>query len=227
MDHIILDDIKFKVNVEHLFKRIHIDPKSEDAELIMSLVTKAEEIGKPKVLYKLSYIDSKEEDHVVVDGVKLTSRVLRVNFAEIHRVFPYVATCGRELHDWANTLDDILEKYWVDNIMEMALGVAIEAFHTHMEEKYHFGKISAMNPGSLEDWPIRQQKELFSLLGNVEDYIGVELTDSYLMMPIKSTSGILFPTDTNFQSCQLCPRENCPGRRAKYEEHLYEEKYGR
>ncbi|MBC8461851.1 MAG: hypothetical protein H8D67_28105 [Deltaproteobacteria bacterium] len=35
---------------------------------------------------------------------------------------------------------------------------------------------------------IEQQKELFSIFGNVEDLIGVKLTDSYLMIPNKSVS---------------------------------------
>ena len=109
--------------------------------------------------------------------------------------------------------------------MEMALAAALDQLHTHLEEKYHLGRVKAMNPGSLEDWPIGQQKELFRILGDVKSAIGVELTDSCLMLPMKSASGILFQTESNFESCQLCPRKNCPNRRARYKEHLYEEKY--
>jgi len=77
-----------------------------------------------------------------------------------------------------------------------------------------------MNPGSLESWPITQQKELFSLFGNVEELIGVKLTDSCVMFPLKSVSGIYFPTEINFESCQLCPREKCIGRRTPYDPEL-------
>ncbi len=75
-----------------------------------------------------------------------------------------------------------------------------------------------MEPGSgaADVWPITQQKELFSIFGNVEDLIGVRLTHNYLMIPIKSVSGILFQTETTFETCQLCPREACIGRRAEY-----------
>jgi hypothetical protein len=45
------------------------------------------------------------------------------------------------------------------------------------------------------------------------------------MVPTKSVSGIIFPTEADFQSCQLCERENCPNRRAPYDEMLYEQKY--
>jgi hypothetical protein len=77
-----------------------------------------------------------------------------------------------------------------------------------------------MNPGSLESWPITQQKELFSILGNVEDLIGVKLTERYTMIPVKSVSGICFPTEIKFESCQLCPREKCIGRRAAFNPEL-------
>ena len=80
--------------------------------------------------------------------------------------------------------------------------------------------MSAMNPGSLEDWPISEQRQLFSILGDVESLIGVRLTDSFLMLPIKSVSGVYFPKEITFQSCQLCPRERCQGRRAPYDEKL-------
>jgi hypothetical protein len=49
--------------------------------------------------------------------------------------------------------------------------------------------------------------------------------DSLMMDPVQSISGIIFPTETSFESCQLCPRENCPGRRAAYDKNLYEKKY--
>ena len=53
--------------------------------------------------------------------------------------------------------------------------------------------------------------------------IGVTLSESFLMIPIKSVSGILFPKEIRFESCQLCPREKCAGRRAPYEESLWQE----
>ena len=82
-----------------------------------------------------------------------------------------------------------------------------------------------MNPGSLPDWPIQQQRPLFQLLGDPNTAIGVELTASYLMEPNKSVSGIRFPTEERFESCMLCPRQDCPGRRSAYDPELYDQKY--
>ena len=225
MKQIILEKIPFKLDRNLLFKKLHIDPSSEDGTQLATMIKHAEQIGRPKVLYTLSSINSLNEEHVTVDNIMLSSRVMQVNFADINRVFPYVVTCGRELHEWAANIEDMLEEYWSDIIMEQALVAAMKYFHNHMQEGYRLGKFKAMNPGSLEDWPISQQRELFQILGNVKEAIGVELTDSYLMLPMKSTSGILFQTESSYENCQLCPRVDCPNRRAKYHPEMYEEKY--
>jgi len=93
--------------------------------------------------------------------------------------------------------------------------------------KRHFGlvQLSRMSPGSLKDWPVTEQSPFFSLFGNVEELIGVTLTESMLMIPRKSISGIFFPTEVMFFSCQLCPRKGCPARKAPYDETL-RKKYG-
>ena len=225
MKQIILDKIPFKLDRDNLLKKLHVDPNGEYSAQLLSMIQDAEQIGKPKAIYTLSTVNSMAEECVTVDGVKLSSRVMQVNFADINRVFPYVVTCGIELHEWAANIEGMLEQYWADIIMEQALVVAIKYFLKHIKEKYRLGKFKAMNPGSLEDWPISQQRELFQILGNVREAVGVELTDSCLMIPVKSASGIMFQTESNYENCLLCPREGCPNRRVKYNPELYEEKY--
>lgn len=46
------------------------------------------------------------------------------------------------------------------------------------------------------DWPLTQQQPLFTLLGDPEASIGVQLTDSLLMIPNKSLSGSGLPQNT-------------------------------
>jgi hypothetical protein len=45
------------------------------------------------------------------------------------------------------------------------------------------------------------------------------------VLPRKSVSGIYFPTEVSFFSCQLCPRERCEGRKARYDKQKARE-YG-
>jgi hypothetical protein len=47
------------------------------------------------------------------------------------------------------------------------------------------------------------------------------------MQPTKSASGIRYPTEVAFESCQLCPREICVGRRAPFTPDLWATRYAR
>lgn len=226
MEPILVDQVDLTIDTESLFARLRLPADSPYRPEVMRLVHEAQAIARPKGVYGVAYIEEKGEDHVVIDGIRFDSRVLRVNLEEANRVFPQIATCGVELHQWSESIEDVLFSYWADAIKEMALRAAGTAVNAQLEERFRPGKTSRMSPGSLADWPIRQQRPLFDLFGDVEALIGVRLTDSFLMVPNKSTSGIRFPKEGSFESCQLCPRESCPGRRARFDPTLYEREYG-
>jgi len=225
MNPILLNDIPFQPQLSALRERFHIPEDSPHIEDLKALAREAGRIGKPKALYGIGYVETRGEDFVVIDGARFKSRVLRVNLDKVHRVFPYIATGGRELDSWARSLEDMVHRFWADALCEMALGEALQVLNTHLEERYRIGRSSSMSPGSLGDWPIEEQIPLFSLLGNTEETAGVSLTESLLMVPLKSVSGIRFPSEEGFESCELCPRDDCPGRRAAYDKALYEKKY--
>jgi len=222
---VVLSDIPFRLDVAPLMRRLHIREGSHYAHDFESFARDAQHVAKPKALYKAAYIEDRGDVSVVIDGVTLTSRVLRVNLDAVHRVFPYVATCGVELEEWSRSTNDLLHSYWLDGIKEAALRAAMRALNQRLRERYGLGRMSSMAPGSLGDWPLREQQPLFTILGDTETAIGVRLSKSCLMIPTKSVSGIVFPTETSFESCQLCPRERCPGRRAPYDRSLYDRKY--
>lgn len=212
----ILDDIQIAINVDLVGKRLHLK-RDRDLKTVQDLVRIAQPLVEPKVLYKVSYIEEKTADGVVVEGLPLISTVLRQNLDAVERVFPFVITIGNKFSETLDAYDDLLEKFYLDTIGNVALNQTRLAFKDHLKQKYAIEKTAFMEPGSLANWPIDQQKPLFKLLGDVQASIGVRLTESLLMLPAKSISGIYFPTQTSFFSCQLCPRERCESRRAKYD----------
>ena len=220
----VLDNIVLELGLDQVLSRLHIDPDSEDAVWVEQMVKEARQIARPKVIYAPFDIDEKGDDYVVIGGIRFESRILRVNLDSAHRVFAYVASCGRELQERMESFDDMLMQYAADEICRLGLNAAVEAFLKDIN-KVLPGKSASMNPGSLPDWPLPEQQKLFALLGGSPLVIGVELSDSSLMRPIKSISGFRFATEHNFENCQLCPRENCPGRRAPYDEGLYQARY--
>ena len=221
----VLSNIPVELETERVLSHLRVRKGTEDADRARELLDVVREMVNPKAIYDLCSVDEKGSDTVEIDGTVFTSRVLRVNLEEAHRVFPYVATCGRELEEVPGVAGDPLLEYWLEELKVMALAAARKHLRAYIDEKYKPGKMSGMAPGSLEEWPIQQQEQLFSLFGDVEGKIGVRLTDSFLMLPLKSVSGLFFPTETSFESCLLCPREACPGRQARYDPGLWEERY--
>ena len=222
---VIIRDILFEPDTQRLMKRLRIKQDTRHVEVLRSLLHEAQSVARPQAMYRVSYIDARDEDTITVDGLTFKSRILRVNLDGTNRVFPFAVTAGRELHDWTNSKDDLLTKFYADTVSESALRVASRALKSHLRERFALEKSSTMSPGSLTDWPIQEQRPLFALLGNPEDAIGITLTSSMLMIPSKSVSGFYFATETTFESCQLCQRERCPSRRAPYDEGLYDRRY--
>jgi len=178
-----------------------------------------------RAAYAIHYVDARFDDGVVIDGIRFGSRVLSINLQHVGRVFPYVVTIGAVLEERIDAAKDLLAKYYLDAIGNLALIQARTYLEKVLRSKFVLNGLSFMSPGSLEDWPIEEQRPLFSLLEGIEHTMGVRLTENCLMIPKKSVSGVYFPSKTTFYNCQLCPRSNCMGRKAAYSEGLARE-YG-
>lgn len=218
----ILTSIPFHVNPDRLLRAVRIQTSSAEASELLKLLEQANALLKPKAIYKVSYVQERQDERVKIDNVTFISRVLRFNLDNSERVFPFVATCGREIDTIEIDAEDFLRQFWLDTIKAMALEAAVRFLRRQLKQKFVIPRMAAMSPGSgpSNTWPIEQQQQLFSLLGNVEEAIGVRLTESCLMIPNKSISGIFYPTEIDFETCQICARENCHGRRAAYNKEL-------
>jgi len=219
----LVDSLAFSIDVPALCEKLRV--RAHHTEEVGKLVAEAVAVARPKALYKLAFIQAKGDESITADGITFTSRVLRVNLDPLHRFFAFVGTAGRELEAWADSKPDMLTHFYADAINEAVLHAAMTTFAAQLTERFQLASTAVMNPGSLTDWPLREQRPLFALLGDVRSAIGVELTDSLLMVPRKSVSGILFVAEETFASCQLCPRQDCPNRRAPYDAGLFKRKY--
>ncbi|MBN2502099.1 MAG: hypothetical protein JXB38_15050 [Anaerolineales bacterium] len=225
METKIIDTIPLKVDFEALCQSLRIRPDTERAAELKQLVEQAELIARPKAMYRLGFIEEKGEDYIVVDGLPFKSRILRVNVGETQRVFFFIATCGEELDSWSSSRPSMILRYYADVIQEIALRQVSEALAADIEANYRPGQTAMMTPGSLDDFPLSEQMGVFAMLGDPRTSIGVDLNDSYLMKPMKSVAGVMFSTQFDFESCQLCPREVCQNRRSPYQPELLTERY--
>ena len=220
----ILVRIPVTLDMQEVGRRLHMKRHGNWSE-VLALADVAQPLIHARAVYRVCYIDEKLENAVRIEGICLKSHVLRKNLDRVERVFPYIVTIGGELEARAAAGKDLLEQFILDTMGNVALAGARAYVMDHIRSRFALRGMSFMSPGSLKDWAIEEQTPLFSLLGDVKSAIGVRLTESLLMIPRKSVSGIFFPTEIPFISCQLCPRNACQSRKAPYDEVVASE-YG-
>ncbi len=213
----ILTDIPVRVDPEAASRRLRFGPGHGFASLeeLLGLVVPLVTL---RAIIKVAYTGEKSETGVEVGGRHFQSRILRANLDGVHKVFPFILTVGGKLEAEAATSGDLLRQFYLEEAANLVLEAAADWLAGRLGERWSLGTLSAMSPGSLEDWPITEQPKLFSLFGDTRRLVGVELTDSLLMVPRKSISGIFFPSEEGFLSCRLCDRSSCPARKAPYDE---------
>lgn len=203
---------------ERFFHKLDIAAGSDEQAEFSAILNEAAAVAAPKFILSEVYIGETDGDRISIGGVEFQSSLLVKNLAGFGRAFAYIATCGDELEQWAHGFDDDpLAAFWVDAIKLDALGTALAVMHRRVRKVYGIEKIASMNPGSLPNWPISQQVPLFEAIGGVRDKIGVWLKESFLMVPTKSSSGIILPASSEHVNCRLCRREVCENRRAEFD----------
>jgi hypothetical protein len=191
---------------------------SRDAEQAADeLVSVVESVATPRAIYRECTVKRLPDSRLGIGGSSFSSRVLEKLLGEGQTVFPYVLTIGSELAEAGPPDGDMLKRYWLDTVKSMVVHLAGNSFSELLQKKHKGQRLTHMNPGELDDWPVTEQKPLFSLFGDAADELGVTLTDGYMMRPAKSRSGIFFGNDDGFETCRLCTQYKCVGRRAAYD----------
>ena len=217
----VIENIPVKLDADDLVKGLRIRRNVDYMrDKLDSLIETIALVMNPKALYSVSFVDKIEGDQVTIGDTVFTSKVVRMNLEQVGRVFPYIVTAGSELD--AVELSKGQSAMLLDQVKTVVVSKAYQYLSAHPAEKYGIKRLSSVPPGKLDEWPITQQRELFSLFGDNVGRIGVRLTHTCLMVPVKTVSGLLFPSEAGFESCELCSREKCMGRRAAFDPMLVE-----
>jgi len=199
-----------------------IDDAQDDA---LALFEEAAKKLQPKVMMKEMFIDSHGMrdglSTITIDDTTFEGKALKV-LQDVHRVMCYVTTCGNEMESFDLSSLDMLAFYWLDMVKNQALAEARRTMFAYCKENLGITKPLSVNPGSgnVDIWPISQMQGLFKLMGG-GDQVGVSLTESSLMVPNKTISGLIFASsDSDYESCAYCERERCPNRRVPFKERM-------
>ncbi|MDR2387984.1 MAG: hypothetical protein LBE80_10445 [Deltaproteobacteria bacterium] len=211
----IIDDIELPTNFESFGGPFPYDSKHL-RRVAGSLFGEALAIAKPKAAFRVSLLAIEDlglGHKIEVGPVVLTDQILTDNLKDLGRVFPFLATEGPELAQWAQGLS-ARDKTAAFVIRYMALKEAERRLEERLTELYGLSRLGAMSPGVLPAWPLTGQESLFELLEPLPSQLGVSLKKgTYWMIPDVSSSGLYFETEAGFHNCRLCPLDTCPLRR--------------
>lgn len=197
------------------YKSHQPDPLIQEA--VVSGLSEVEKICKPRFGYKVFESQGVFDKTILVNEITFkTGGILTPYFKEATHFAFFIATSGVEFGEWLkgkSQSSDILDQFVGDAIgSELAESTARTARH-YMEEELRKENLRCSNsysPGYC-GWHIREQKLLFSLLGS-DSPCGVTLSDSCLMTPMKSVSGLVALGPEMVKgpySCEICSKKDC------------------
>ena len=159
-------------------------------------------------------------DSLYCDGTLFTTgSIISKRLRKSTTLALFVATVGPGLEQWSRKLmatGDMLRGYIVDSIGSETVEQVADWLERKLEEKsqLHGWKITNRYSPGYCGWSVAEQHKLFSFLP--EKFCGITLTESALMLPIKSVSGIIglgpLVKREEYQ-CSICDMKDCFRRR--------------
>ena len=163
----------------------------------------------------------KDENHIRIENTDfITNKIVYHQLKHSERIAIFVCTAGKGISQWSKQMmpADPLKGFLADILGSVTVETAID----FIQQKFHNEMAQAglkitnrYSPGYC-GWVTSEQHKLFSLLP--KDICGIRLTDSALMLPIKSVSGFIgIGANVRFNpyTCQLCEAIDCVYRNRK------------
>ena len=203
------------LTAERLAELCRVKPDSAAFAEIEEALPLINRYGAPRAIIRWANVDRIEGDATTIEGVTFRSRVVADKLRDTPRVFLSVITAGDGLEQSGALAGDP----FLDIFNGALLYFISEYVVRYMKESFGFDGSSMLNPGSLPDWPIGNNFQLFRIIGNVDE-IGVSLNAAGYIKPWNSGSHIHF-SGNGYQNCSLCRKYDCIGRRAKFDRSEY------
>jgi hypothetical protein len=185
------------------------------------LIEEALRILQPAYLIRRFPIESITDSGVVIGGQSFRSRIVANKLQGHDYTWMYIATSGKEISEYLETVEDPLDKYILDQIAYFGCVQAMEEMTQAIDTQLGIARHIKLSPGSIIDWSVEEVKKFFLLLEGDYQKLGVRVLDSGLIDPLKSVSGVLVAAEEEFESCDICERANCPNRKTPFDEEKY------
>ena len=157
----------------------------------------------------------------IVDTVFDIHKIVYHQLKNTEQIAAFVCTAGAGIEQWSKQMmvaNDPLKGFIADILGSVVVETAIDYIQQKLSDEMKQASLKITNrysPGYC-GWLTQEQHKLFSLLP--EGICDISLTESALMQPIKSVSGVIgIGANVRFNpyTCQLCDATNCVYRNRK------------
>jgi hypothetical protein len=214
--------LEIKVTEEMLLKRAGGRSNERTAQYLPEIISLGEGLLEPKTVYDVFTIDKIEEKRLYLEnGQVFRSEHLCKLLIGAEKLVVMCSTIGSALERKVRELSeagDMLNSYLLDIYGAVAVGLLMRSLYQRIKQEDYagFGITVYLEPGQL-DWKISDQRVLFQLIS--PEQIGVSLNESFVMKPVKTTTGVFGIGDMDkvkkgVFACEVCPkRKTCSFRR--------------
>ena len=130
----------------------------------------------------------------------------------------FACSVSQELNEVLKEYDDDFVEHYINDVIGTLI---IEKTGKYLydfikKEQFELKATNSLSPGNC-GWQLESQKELFKLFP--DNYLGIKLTESGMMIPLKSLSGVVgFGESVVFKhtDCRSCKSQNCMYRKVEY-----------
>ena len=175
--------------------------------------------GGYRIFDRIEFMSDKK--HIRIEDVEFTANNLIYNqLKKSEQLAVFVCTAGNGIGQWSRQTmpDDPVRGFFADVLGSVVVETAIEAIHQKLNNDIEQTGLHITNrysPGYC-GWHTSEQHKLFSLFPKA--ICGITLTDTALMLPIKSVSGFIgigAHVRFNAYTCRLCELTSCVYRNRK------------
>lgn len=164
----------------------------------------------------MDHFEINDESRIQVNGLEFhPTRAIAHQIRASEKLAFFMITAGEGITSWSQqelVEGDPMAGYIIDLIGSEIVVAALDRMHEDLAWKMGAADFKITNRYSPGDcgWPVSDQQKLFSLFP--ENFCGISLSESSLMHPIKSVSGIIgighHVTKTAY-ACDLCEMGTC------------------
>jgi hypothetical protein len=144
-----------------------------------------------------------------------TKQIVTQQIRKSEQLAFFLCTAGKKICNWSKKLfdeGDLMTGFVVDTVGSIVVDSAMDCIQQKLKKEMAAAGLNITNrysPGYC-GWDVSDQFQLFSLFP--ENFCGITLTDTALMNPIKSVSGVIgIGKNVRFNqyTCNLCDDTNC------------------